>query len=659
MDKFGSHPSMLVICGTDTDVGKTVLSALLLAAFPDRLAYWKPVETGEPDSEAIARLVPGARVVPRLAWFRAAVAPQLAAEREGGRVPRASEILAAIPAAEGRTLVLETFGSPVSPLNEHELQVDYLCRLESARFVLVTRSRVGAIGQALQSCCALQAHGIVPHAIVLLGDPDPYAEGEIAKHCPFAEVLQVAMPEAFGPTAIGAAGTRQRELLRRLLEPRTALTVAAGPPRLPSLDAAEVAHMTALDRRYIWHPFTPLHGADDPLLVVGAQDEFLFLADGRKVVDAIGSWWTILHGHRFPPLVGAARAALERLDHVHFAGNTHPDAVRVAELLLRSTDWPEGGRVFFSDNGSTAVEVAVKITYQYWRIRGQPERTLFIGFQGGYHGDTVGAMSVSRDRLFFAHFEPLLFEARILPLDAEQLDRTLRHEGERIAGIILEPLVQGASGMRFYSAELLRRLISLARGYGVVVIADEVLTGLGRTGAFWACQKAGACADIICSGKTLAGGLFPCAATLVRNRIVGEFEQPGSDRVFYHGHTFTAHPIAMAVAARNIEYVQALNGRPVRRIEAFFDGTLAPLRTHRNVQDVRILGNIAAVELRVAAEDPARVRRAVIEAGLRHDVLFRPLGAVVYAIPPWCVSDESLERIANALAEVVWRLDAL
>ncbi len=647
----------LVVLGTDTEAGKTTLCALLLAAFPERLVYWKPLQTGLPDSDTVVRLVPSAVCYPALAAFNDPVAPVLAARREGKELPGPEEIARAVPQPPpGRILLIETFGGPLSPLTDSTLQIDFLRLLADAAFVVVTPSRVGAVGRVLQTVRAVESHGPLVRAVVLLGPRDDFAHSTLVRHLPGRAVLSVLTPEEWTPAAFEHAAGRQRATLATLLELfQPGQRLSATPARVLLPGPAERARRVSRDRAVVWHPFTMLTGPE-PLEVVAGEDEFLVLADGRRVVDAIGSWWTILHGHRDPQLVAAAEATLQELDHVHFAGLTHRWAIRLAELLLGTMAWPEGGRVFFSDDGSTAVEVAVKLAYQYWCIKGKPERSEFVGFEGGYHGDTCGAMSVSRDRVFFGHFEPLLFPAHITPLCPDRLGELLRRNANRIAAIVLEPLVQGAGGMRIYTAELLQRLVAVARRYDVLVIFDEVLTGLYRTGRFWAHEHAAVVPDLLCTAKALAGGLCPVAATLVAPWVVETFRQAEPEHVFYHGHTFTAHPVACSVAEANVRRVLSEGESRVGRIERFFRQRLAPLRGRRGVRDVRILGNIAAVELDLPGGYRAGVRQTAIAVGLHHGVLLRPLGPVLYAIPPWCISDRSLEAIAASFEACVAEL---
>ena len=370
------------------------------------------------------------------------------------------------------------------------------------------------------------------------------------------------------------------------------------------------------------------------------------------MIDGISSWWTILHGHRHPPLMQALADAARHIDHVLFAGVTHPYAVELADLLLGTMPWA-GGRVFYSDNGSTAVEVALKLAYQFWCHHDQPERTRFVGFEHGYHGDTFGAMAVSRDPLFFGRFEPLLFQADILPLDPDRLDEHLHRHREQISAVILEPLVQGAGGMRMHAPETLRQIVDIAHRHGVLFIADEVMTGGGRTGTLWAHQQAGIVPDLLCAAKTLTGGILPLAATLVAPAIVDAFRTSDRARTFFHGHSFTANPLACAVAACNFRQLLAQPPQAPERIERFWTQTLSPLAEHPRVKDVRIRGSIAAVELDVEGGYLADAGRAMRQKCLEHGVQLRPLGSVLYALPPYCTSDESLQRIVDAMVVAV------
>lgn len=634
--------SDIVIAGTDTDAGKTAFSLLWLHAFADEYEYWKPIESGDSDTEKIRLLVPSVIVHEPCQRYQAAVAPPLAARMEGASVPSAEELARTRPATRSsqRRLLIETFGSPFSPLNETQLQVALLRRF-NLPMILVGTSKIGAIGRFLQCVSALATEGMRPVAIVLFGPADEYAMQQIRLHTDIDQVFSLQFPATWSRDGIRASAEQQRPTLEQI---HAAIQQQNSPP----MDTAAIRDLLQTDRASIWHPFTSLRDADPPLIVTQAKDEFLWLADGRRIIDGISSWWTILHGHRFEPLMRALAAAAGRIDHVQFAGATHADAIRLAELLLSSMPWPRG-RVFYSDNGSTSVEVALKLAYQFWCLQGEPKRTLFIGFEGAYHGDTFGAMSAGRNPVFFGRFEPLLFQARIVPLDPARLDDALNAHKNETAAVIVEPLLQAAGGMRMHSPQLLQSLFDAARRHKVLFIADEVMTGGGRLGPLWAHQAAGIAPDLVCAAKTLAGGVLPLAATLVAPHVVAAFDSANSECTFYHGHSFTAHPLACAVAVANWQLLTTQRMEAPQRMEAFWRDALSPVATRHGIRDVRICGTIAAVELDLPGGYLAAAGRAMRRACLEKCVMLRPLGNVLYAMPPFCTSEWSLQQIAAAM----------
>jgi adenosylmethionine---8-amino-7-oxononanoate aminotransferase len=640
--------SDLIILGSDTDAGKTTFALLWLSAFADQYAYWKPIESGPSDSDTVRRLVPEALVYSPAQRFTEPVAPPLAARQQSESVWTAEHLAVARPVPSARSLLMETFGSPFSPLNEHELQIELICRLNTT-MVLVSSSSLGAIGRTLQTLEGLRGRGVIPRAAVLVGPVDEFATEALRKHRPDVPVFSLQSPAAWSVDGVRKAAADQRATLEAMR------AVLAAPSRLQNADdnkSTEVARLLDRDSRFIWHPYTSLRDPTPPLPIVGAQDEFLYLADGRRMIDGISSWWTILHGHRHPVLMQALADASRQIDHVLFAGATHPWAVELAELMLQSMPWT-GGRAFYSDNGSTAVEVALKMAYQYWRQQGELERTRFVGFQHGYHGDTFGAMAVSRDPVFFGQFEPLLFQADIVPLDPNTLDEQLRRTAKQTAAVIVEPLVQGAGGMRMHSPETLRQLFEVARRHGVLFIADEVMTGGGRTGTLWAHQAAGIAPDLVCAAKTLAGGALSLAASLAAPHLVAAFDTEDRSRTFFHGHSFTAHPLACAVAIANWKLLTATPLQRPREFETFWNEALADLRSHPKVKDVRVRGSIAAIELGVPGGYLAQAGQRMRQSCLEHGVLLRPLGNVLYALPPYCISRESLEQIVAAMTAAI------
>ena len=419
-----------------------------------------------------------------------------------------------------------------------------------------------------------------------------------------------------------------------------------------------MADLAARDRAHLWHPYTQMQSAPPPLPVVRAQGVHLHTEDGRRILDGISSWWVNIHGHSHPALTAALTAQAAALQHVMFAGCTHPPAVQLAERLVALL--PRGlSRVFYSDNGSTAVEVALKMAWQYWRNRGVPERRSFVALHHAYHGDTVGAMSVSASSVFTRAFEPLLF-----PVDrvrsADDLETLLRRSGATVAAVIVEPMIQGAGGMLMWPADFLTAVRRLCDEHGTLLIADEVFTGFGRTGRMFACEHAGIAPDIICLSKALTAGYLPLGATVATEDIYEAFLSDDRTKAFFHGHSFTANPLACAVAVASLELFarEDVLGR-VRRLERQLAAGLGALRDHPRIAAVRVLGGVGAIEL-AATAPPAdagyldavgpRLAAAFLERGL----LLRPLGNVVYFMPPYVITDDEVDwAIEQIRAEIV------
>ncbi|MCH2102415.1 MAG: adenosylmethionine--8-amino-7-oxononanoate transaminase [Planctomycetes bacterium] len=407
------------------------------------------------------------------------------------------------------------------------------------------------------------------------------------------------------------------------------------------------------DRRHSWHPYTR-HGVETSLLgVIGAEGNRLKLDDGREVIDGISSWWATLHGHGHPALVEAMTKQAQALDHVLFAGCTHEPAVRLAEELTREA--PDGlTRAFFSDDGSTAIEVGLKMVLQSWVQRGEAQRRVFIALEGGYHGDTFGAMSVGDPEPFFVAFQPMLFEVRRVSPDLDELTAALDELGERCAGFILEPLIQGAAGMKMHSIEFLRGAREALSARGLPLIADEVMTGFGRTGQLFATRKAGVSPDVLCLAKGLTGGMLPLAATLATEELFSSFLSEDKSGALFHGHTFTAHPIGCAVALASLELTLA-EETPAKldaigqRIET---ALLEELGGEADIlHNLRRTGGVVAFESRSAETGYFSLDTlALREEALANGVLLRPLGETVYALPPACTTEEDCLAIAKAMA---------
>lgn len=417
--------------------------------------------------------------------------------------------------------------------------------------------------------------------------------------------------------------------------------------------------LSARDGAAIWHPFTQ-HGLGRPLIPVkDASGAILRDTQGREYLDMISSWWVNLHGHGRPELAAAVADQIKRLDHVQFAGATHEPAVRLAERLLDKAGLTGSARVFYSDNGSTAVEAALKIAHQHWVNRGAPRR-LFATLRGAYHGDTVGAMSVGRSSGFFGAFRGMMFETVSLPVplvwngfandEGEQtalreIRSALESDGAGMAALIVEPLVQGAGGMRFHSPGFLRKLCGLFRERGIPVIFDEVMTGFGRTGSFFAYQQTGFIPDMICLSKGITGGILPLAATIASNDLFDSFLGNDFSTALAHGHSYTANPVSCAAALASLDlHEQTDSLTQVGRINRRMALHLRKLGDDPRIEHPRLLGGIAAFDL--AGTDPsysAGAGRELASYAQEHGVLIRPVGNVVYLIPPYCTTDEQID----------------
>ncbi len=415
--------------------------------------------------------------------------------------------------------------------------------------------------------------------------------------------------------------------------------------------------LIARDRQRVWHPYTQHGLQQEPLAIQAAQGAMLRLADGREVIDGLSSWWATLHGHGETALVEAASEQLRTLDHVLFAGTTHEPAVRLAERLVDVA--PAGlSRVFYSDNGSTAVEVALKMVVQNFAQNGQSQRKVFVALEGAYHGDTFGSMSVGDPDPFFEAYRPMLFESVRIPPRESALLQALDNLGERAAGVILEPLLQGAAGMRVHSADFVRAVRQACDQHGIAMIADEVMTGFGRTGTLFACEQAQVSPDLLCLAKGLTGGMFPLSATLAREDMFQGFWSEDRTRTFFHGHTFTANPVGCAMALRSLDLVQERDvPGQLRVIGETIRAEIAPLEGHAHVRNLRQLGGLVAFDWCPPAQGDGGYLHAVGprvgEIALQHGVLLRPLGNVMYALPPACTSASQAKQIGQAMLAVV------
>ena len=408
----------------------------------------------------------------------------------------------------------------------------------------------------------------------------------------------------------------------------------------------------------VWHPFTQHAVQPAPTLIARGEGAWLETADGRRIFDAISSWWVVTHGHRHPHIVQAIKDQVDRLDQVIFAGFTHEPAERLARRLIAITP-PELEYVFFSDSGSTSVEVALKMALGFWRHRGE-KRSRILALEGAYHGDTIGGMSVGERGVFNAPYDPLLFDVERLPFPSvgreqatlDALNAACRNRA--IAALIVEPLILGAGGMLIYPSWILAEMKRICETHGVLFIADEVMTGWGRTGTLFACEQASVTPDIACYSKGLTGGSLPLAVTLCRADIFDAHYSTDRTRTFFHSSSYTANPIACAAALANLEIWER---EPVMertgRVATLHTEKLDRFRDDRRFTNIRQIGTIAALD--IAATDAgymADIGPRLYRGFLARDLLIRPLGNTIYIMPPYCSTVGELDLVYEAIGEI-------
>ena len=426
------------------------------------------------------------------------------------------------------------------------------------------------------------------------------------------------------------------------------------------------------DKKHLWHPFTQSKTACDPIVIKSAKDEILFDSNGKEYIDLISSWWINTHGHCRDEMISSISNQSKKLEQVLFAGFTHKPAVDLAEKLVEIT--PKNlQRVFYSDNGSTSVEIAMKVAIQYWFNKGKKKKK-FVALRGGYHGDTFGAMSVGRTSGFYDPFDHMLNETSFISFPEvwrgnnqlqqneikaiNQVKKVIKKEKNQIAAVILEPLVQGAGGMKMCRKEFLSELVKIFKDSGIIVIFDEVMTGFGRTGKMFAADFLDVEPDIMCLAKSLTGGFIPLAATVFSEKIHKQFVNLDFKKTFLHGHTFSANPVACSVALSSLKlFDKDKSFEKIKLINKIHSEFLFELSKNVNISKIRVLGSIAAFDYKkissiYGSSDSLKLRQKFIEEGL----LLRPIGNTIYLMPPYCIKEKNLKKSYDTLIEILQKI---
>lgn len=412
------------------------------------------------------------------------------------------------------------------------------------------------------------------------------------------------------------------------------------------------------DEKVVWHPFTQVKVAPLPIAIVKGEGAYFFDEKGNRYIDAIASWWVNIHGHCHPYLTAQISKQLQQLEHAIFSGFTHEPAVALAERLLKRLP-PNQSKIFYSDNGSTAVEVGLKMAFQYWNNK-EINRTKVIAFENAYHGDTFGGMSVGARNAFNLPFSKLLFDVERLPLPVKGKEQEVIEALKKIvnkndlAAFIFEPLIQGAGGMVMYSAEVLDELISICNKKEVITISDEVMTGFGRTGKFFASDYLTHKPDILCLSKGITGGVMPLGVTACASFIYDAFLSDDKMKTFFHGHSYTANPTACSAALASMDlFDQPETFHNIQRISAAHQCFLHKIKLHSSLADVRQLGTILAFEIKTKEHTHYlnSLAEYISSFFVERGIILRPLGNIVYVLPPYCISDDDLQYIYNAIEE--------
>lgn len=706
------------IVGTDTDVGKTIVISALARTLHrqgENILLLKPIQTGcrrkadesleAPDVCVYKEAVPTADIRVCL-MFESACSPHLAAQREGLLLSAksiAKSIEDAVKDSQATVILIEGSGGLLTPLNEKETIADVFTILaRSLKYAIpcsmlfVIANKLGAINHALLSIAIARNHGFSIIGFVMAHTKSATHDNAVksatcndikgATHIAICDnapnnieahihtdnvqcIAKMSNVPCLGHVQYNPLLQHDNPILRQKAWDTLADDVKTVVSFMQQV-SSPIEHILEYDHKHIWHPYTSALNPSPVWEAVSTQGVHIRLRDGRELIDGMASWWCAIHGYNHPELLEALHRQASLMPHVMFGGLTHKPAVDLAQKLLAVV--PKNlEHVFFADSGSVAVEVALKMAVQYQQAIGNSKRTHILAFKGAYHGDTLGAMSVcdpenSMHSLFagiipqhfFAPRPDCPFHMPYNPASIAQFEAILYEQSANIAAVIIEPIVQGAGGMYFYHPDYLQKISQLCEKYGCLLILDEIATGFGRTGKYFACEHAKVQADIFCLGKGLTGGVLSFAATLASHKVAQGIASDCSATggVLMHGPTFMGNPLACAVASASLDLLaEGMWKNSVQQIEKYLKIGLSPCLGIHGVKDVRSLGAIGVVEMHELV-NVARLQRYFVD---KWQVWIRPFSHLIYVMPSYCIEPEEIKiltsAICNAVEEGIWQ----
>lgn len=654
-------PRPLFITATDTNVGKTVVTyvlGLLLQKQGMDVGVMKPVQCAGGDAQFLKealRLPDGLSLINPI-FVQEPLSPHLALRRSNIEfdLPKIKEAFKQLTDSHD-VILIEGAGGLMVPLAKHYYNADLIREL-NAEVVIVSRLGLGTINHTLLTINQAKVQGLNVKGIIF-SDTNPGRKSLPEKTNP-QEIKRLSGVPVLGiiPYLKSMDEKYVLEQCDKYVDIKPFFR-RGGPP---AGEAGVTPPLQAWDKRYLWHPFTQmkdwLADPDQPLVIDSAQGVYLIDTNGKRYIDGVSSLWVNVHGHRHPAIDKTIKDQIDKISHSTLLGLVNTPSVQLARKLIEIA--PKGlSKVFYSDNGSTAVEIALKMAYQYWQNKGQKGKRILVHLQNSYHGDTLGSVSVGGIDLFHQVYRGLIFKTKALKGQGwetvDDFEKLLKKKSSLVAALVVEPLIQGAAGMRVWPKGTLKEFRRLCSKYDVFLIADEVATGFGRTGKMFACQQEGVTPDFLCLAKGMTGGYLPLAATLTTKKIYDGFIFDYKDqKTFFHGHTYTGNPLACAAALANLEVFE--KERTLEKLAPKIKFLARQLKMFYNlpsVVEVRQCGFMAGIELQGAWED--RVGAKVCQRLRDFGIILRPLGNVVVILPPLVINRDELEYLLKTTYRVI------